>query len=185
MRILKVVVATRSDAASIVQLVNAAYRGDGAVGWTDETSLLSGARVQEADVVSLIDGHPRTTVLIARRDGGTELLGCVCVEIDEGDCTISMLAVDPDSQASGYGRSLLEAAEQYASRNGARVAGMTVIEQRDTLIAWYRRRGYELTGEIEPFPYSDQSVGTPLRDDLRFLLLNKTIGTAAAVRPPR
>jgi hypothetical protein len=62
---------------------------------------------------------------------------------------------------------------------------MTVIEQCDTLIAWYRRRGYELTGEIEPFPYSDQSVGTPLRDDLRFLLLNKTIGTAAAVRPPR
>jgi hypothetical protein len=50
---------------------------------------------------------------------------------------------------------------------------MTVIVQRDDLIAWYRRRGYEPTGEHEPFPYDDERYGRPRRDDLRFAVLEK------------
>jgi hypothetical protein len=29
---------------------------------------------------------------------------------------------------------------------------MTVIDSRDSLIAWYERRGYVRTGETRPFP---------------------------------
>ena len=47
---------------------------------------------------------------------------------------------------------------------------MTVIGIRDTLIAWYRRRGYEPTGETLPFPYAD-----PPRTDLSFVVLEKAI----------
>lgn len=50
---------------------------------------------------------------------------------------------------------------------------MTVVNVRDTLIAWYVRRGYRLTGEREPFPYGDNRFGTPLRQDLHFEVLEK------------
>ena len=33
---------------------------------------------------------------------------------------------------------------------------MTVITVREELIAWYERRGYARTGELLPFPYSDE-----------------------------
>ena len=53
---------------------------------------------------------------------------------------------------------------------------MTVVNVRDTLIAWYRRRGYILTGEAEPFPYDDARFGVPKRDDLSFVVLRKRLG---------
>ena len=52
---------------------------------------------------------------------------------------------------------------------------MTVMNIRATLIAWYERRGYTLTGETKPFPYDDQRFGRPLRDDLHFVVLQKDL----------
>jgi hypothetical protein len=52
---------------------------------------------------------------------------------------------------------------------------MNVVNVRDALIAWYLRRGYRKTGEAEPFPYGDARFGAPLRDDLRFLVLEKDL----------
>jgi hypothetical protein len=46
---------------------------------------------------------------------------------------------------------------------------------RDTLMAWYERRGYVKTGETEAFPYGDERFGRPLRDDLHFVILEKAI----------
>ncbi len=48
---------------------------------------------------------------------------------------------------------------------------MTVITQREVLIAWYERRGYRRTGETRPFPV--------LRDPpLRFVVLEKPLTRA-------
>jgi hypothetical protein len=52
---------------------------------------------------------------------------------------------------------------------------MTVIQQREGLIAWYLRRGYHLTGETCPFPYDDERFGRPLRDDLRFVVMERAL----------
>jgi hypothetical protein len=52
---------------------------------------------------------------------------------------------------------------------------MTVVNVRVTLIGWYFRRGYHLTGETEPFPYGDNRFDTPLRDDLVFVVLEKAL----------
>ena len=46
---------------------------------------------------------------------------------------------------------------------------------RDTLIAWYERRGYALTGETKPFPYDDPLFGLPQRPDLEFVVLEKRL----------
>lgn len=66
---------------------------------------------------------------------------------------------------------LLAAAERWARERGAARVRMTVVNVRDTLIAWYLRRGYAPTGETAPFPYGDERFGTPLRDDLAFVVL--------------
>jgi hypothetical protein len=52
---------------------------------------------------------------------------------------------------------------------------MGVLNVRDALIAWYLRRGYEFTGETEPYPYGDNRFGRPLRDDLEFVILEKQL----------
>lgn len=56
---------------------------------------------------------------------------------------------------------------------------MTVIDIRDELIAFYERRGYRRTGIFKPFPYGDERFGVPLRQDLRFEVLEKPLGGAA------
>ena len=86
-----------------------------------------------------------------------------------------MLTVRPDLQDRKLGRELLSAAETYAAGRGARRLRMTVVGLRDTLIAWYQRRGWRLTGETRPFPYADQRFGVPRRDDLDFVVLEKAL----------
>jgi hypothetical protein len=93
---------------------------------------------------------------------------------EANSCTVSMLAVAPGHQAAGLGRALLADAERFAANRTATVARMTVVQQRESLIAWYERRGYRRTG-YEAFPYGDDSVGTPLREDLQFVVLEKTL----------
>ena len=73
------------------------------------------------------------------------------------------------------GRALLAKAEDYLRAQGASRVRMTVISLRSTLIAWYERRGYRRTGESKPFPYGDERVGVPLRDDLHFVVLDKAL----------
>jgi ribosomal protein S18 acetylase RimI-like enzyme len=169
-------IATVIDATHLADLVNAAYRGArGRYGWTHEAELIAGARVSSKDVAMMI-GDSSTTVLLRRGDDPPALLGCVAVEMNNRDrCTISMLAVAPELQATGLGRALLADAEQLAAKKGAMIAKMTVLHQREALIAWYERRGYRRTGNLEAFPYGDDSVGRPLRDDLRFVILEKAL----------
>ena len=75
--------------------------------------------------------------------------------------------------SEGLGRTLLSKAEDYVREQGAACVQMTVIALRHGLIAWYERRGYRRTGKSEPFPYGDERVGVPLRDDLHFVVLEK------------
>ena len=76
-------------------------------------------------------------------------------------------------ELDGIGRAMLEAAEAHARAQGGTSMQMTVISVRDTLIAWYQRRGYALTGETQPFPYDDERFGEPQRDDLAFVVMKK------------
>ena len=170
-----------SDLEAIVALVNSAYRGDGAkVGWAHESDYIDGQRTSVADLAADLAADPAPTLLVARRSGGGEILACVMIEritAPDGGLTgyIGMLTVRPDLQAAGLGRVVLEAAEEYARLAGADRARMTVISIRDTLIAWYLRRGYRLTGERRPFPYGDERFGAPRVAGLEFVVLEKAL----------
>lgn len=157
-------------------LVNAAYRGIGAkAGWTSENGIVSGTRVDAASVETLLT-QERTVILMMRRDAAAPPIGCIVVRLeDDSTCELSMFAIHPNEQAAGCGRTLLTAAETYAYRSGARRAELTVVHVRDSLITWYERQGYRRTGATKPFPYHDPSLGQPLRDDLHFVVLAKTL----------
>jgi hypothetical protein len=57
--------------------------------------------------------------------------------------------------------------------NGAATARMSVVSVRETLIAWYERRGYRRTGVMEGFHF-DQRFGRP-RIELELAVLEKPL----------
>jgi ribosomal protein S18 acetylase RimI-like enzyme len=169
--------ATLSDLQDIAALVNGAYRGEGSKrGWTSEAAYMGGQRTDPAMLALELREKPGALLLTLRDGPEADLLGCVWLEPHGADIWhLGMLTVRPDLQRGGIGRALLAAAERAAASRGARRVTMTVINIRDRLIAWYLRRGYRATGETLPFPYGDDRFGTPLRDDLHFTVLEKTL----------
>ena len=166
------------EAAALAALVNGAYRGiDGAGGWTSEIAVVAGLRATPAMLAT--DLADDAVTILGLRESDT-LLACVRLERVLGRsgtpaCLIGMLAVHPARQDCGLGRVMLERAEQEALDRGVTLARMSVVSVRDSLIAWYERRGYRRTGETEAFPYEDDRFGTPLRPDLAFVMLEKPL----------
>ncbi|HWC36191.1 MAG TPA: GNAT family N-acetyltransferase [Mycobacteriales bacterium] len=166
--------ATADDVDAVVALVQSAYRGDASrAGWTTEADLLDGQRTDAEAVRATIDAPDRMVLLAF---DGRELLAC-CELRDRGDhAYFGMFAVRPALQGAGVGRAVLEAAEQHARDlwHATRM-DMTVLRQREELIAWYERRGYRRTGATEPFPYGDERFGLPRRPDLILEVLTKDL----------
>ena len=166
--------ATKADLPEVVDLINQAYRGE--VGWAVETQYIEGERIDLAGLREDLAANPQALLMIWRDERDRRLLGSVWLEPAENDAWyLGLLNVRPDMQDKQLGRRLLAAAEEMAQRNGALRVRMSVISVRHTLIAWYERRGYELTGETQTFPYGEERFGRPLRDDLHFVMLEKLL----------
>ncbi|KAJ3343427.1 hypothetical protein HDU91_000381 [Kappamyces sp. JEL0680] len=171
-------VAETGDAATVVSLVNGAYRGEGALqGWTTESELLDGQRLDEAMFQELLRKEHCDVLLFFREKDGA--VACVNVELsDASACYIGMLSVQPQLQRSGLGKFVLETAEKHAQQKWhCSKAKMTVISKRTTLIAFYERRGYRFTGKVVPFPYGDDRFGIPKVPDLVFNEYLKDFGS--------
>ena len=156
-------------------LIESAYRGEASrVGWTTEADLLDGQRTDPEELADIIAAEDQG-LLVAWR--GEEAVACVKYQwLTEGVGYFGMLSVRPGLQSSGLGRRMVEAAERRLSADhGATRIRIQVFPQRDTLIAWYQRLGYVLTGETAPFPYGDARFGLPRRDDLHFVILEKPL----------
>ena len=117
---------------------------------------------------------PNSRIVLAEQDG--KLMACAHIECQPRGAYFGMFSVNPKSQGGGIGNQLIAECERIA-RDEWHCASvfMTVIRQRDELIAWYERRGYAKTGERKPFPYGDARFGLPKRDDLEFIVLEKKL----------
>ena len=171
--------AGEADIDTIVALVTSAYRGDASrAGWTTEADFLDGNRI-DPEVLRTDIARPRSRVLLAESAG--RLLACAHVAEEDGAGYFGMFSVVPGLQGGGIGKRVLAECERIA-RDEWRLPSMrmTVIDIRDSLIAFYERRGYRRTGIRKPFPYGDARFGEPLREDLRFEVLEKPLAGAGA-----
>jgi ribosomal protein S18 acetylase RimI-like enzyme len=164
-----------ADVPAIVALVESAYRGQSSrEGWTTEADLLDGQRT-DAEAISTVITRRGGVMLLAETAG--ELVGCCQLEQrPQTGAYFGMFAVRPGSQGQGWGRRILAEAERLARDEwGANQMVMSVLVQRQDLIAWYERRGYGRTGERTPFPYGNERFGLPKRPDLSFAILAKPL----------
>lgn len=166
--------ADAQDIPALVALIESAYRGDASrAGWTTEADLLEGQRTDPEGVGAVVK-DPDSMLLTVERGG--RIVACCQLERRNGHAYFGMFAVRPDLQGAGLGKRVIDEAERVVRAEwGAAAMHMTVIIQREDLIAWYERRGYARTGKTSPFPYGDERFGIPQRTDLAFELLVKPL----------
>ena len=166
--------AVPEDTVAIVALVESAYRGDASrIGWTTEADFLEGQRIDPAGVLDNMS-KAGSLILLLERNGA--LLACCHLERFGDACYFGMFSVNPEQQGAGFGKRLMQEAEKFARETWAcQRMEMTVIDIRRGLIDFYLRRGYRRSGIFKPFPYGDERYGIPLRDDLRFEILEKPL----------
>lgn len=173
--------ARAEDVAAVVALVESAYRGDASrAGWTTEADLLDGQRT-DADAVAELIGRPGSAVVLAV---DADLVGCFHLEARAGRVAyFGMFAVSPRRQGAGIGRALIDEASRRAARWDCDRMEMTVLRQREDLIGWYRRLGFEPDGRTVAFPYGDERFGRPRRADLEFVVLTARVGDIGTAVP--
>jgi ribosomal protein S18 acetylase RimI-like enzyme len=169
--------ATLADVRELEPLIRFAYRGGKEkVSWTNEHKLVKGPRISEDELKEIIASSDKT-ILVAEEKAGnrSNLLGCILVEKQDDEAYIGMLAVDPDRQSAGVGKLLLQSAEMHATGIfDCETAKMWILAGRDELLAWYKRMGYEETGETEPFLPPESGV-TALVEGLHFQVIKKEL----------
>jgi len=172
--------ATEADIPELVSLVTSAYRGDASrVGWTTEAEILDGERIDPEVLREDIQREQSRVLLLQNADA--EIIACAHIAEENGAGYFGMFSVRPELQNAGIGRRVLDEAERVVRDEWhLPMLRMTVIEQREELIAWYQRRGYTRTGRFKPFPYGDTRFGIPRRDDLRFEVLEKVLAPESA-----
>jgi len=129
------------DAEAIVAVINSAFRHA-------EAFLIDRDRIDLETVHSLLQ---KGKFLVADSEDSGVLLGCVYVEIKDDRAYLGLLAVDPECQKAGLGSQLMTAAENYCARSGCRFMDLRIVNVRQELPSYYRKRGYVKTGTA-PFP---------------------------------
>ena len=139
--------AAPADAAKITDVINAAFR-------VAEEFFIDGLRIGQAEVEQLLG---KGAFLLA--ETGTKLSGSVYVEMRGARSYLGLLSVDPASQKSGLGSLLMNEAENYCRQRGSRFMDIYIVNLRQELPPYYRRRGYVENGTT-PFP-ADVPVKIP------------------------
>jgi ribosomal protein S18 acetylase RimI-like enzyme len=165
-------IATPQDVSALSHFVNQAYRGDSArQGWTHEADLLDGTRVTE----DLLNDELNRGVILVKAIQDQQLVGCYHFEFkDPTTAYVGMITVDPTLQARGIGKLILEDAIERARRGQAAHLQLTVMSEREELIAYYERRGFRLTGKSIAFEGDDKRYGLP-RHSLTLLEMERVL----------
>lgn len=165
--------ATILDVPELTTLVNNAYRGEASKkGWTNESHLLEGTRIDEETFISYFS-DPNITIL-KYTDEENQIIGCVNLQKKGDNLYLGMLTVIPQLQKKGIGKKLLQAAEVHAKQLNCSAINMTVISVRHELISYYGRKGYSATGEIVPFPVEFQQFGKP-KEPIELMTMEKLL----------
>ena len=138
-------VATAADTAQITEVINAAFR-------IVEGFFIASERITEAEVAESLG---KGDFLLAEID--EKLNGCVYVEMRGTRSYLGLLSVDPACQQSGLGSLLMQEAEQYCRERGSRFMDILIVNLRDDLPPFYKKRGY-LENGTSPFPADVETI---------------------------
>lgn len=164
--------ATLADVPELNALINSAYRGEESKkGWTTETDLIGGIRIDEPMLIDYLNNNAITLLKYVNEDG--IIIGSVYLEVKIDKLYLGMFSVSPTLQNGGVGRALIEEAEVIAKQLGLHTISMTVIRSRKELISWYERRGYTFTGEIQPF-HDHGRFGSP-KELIELIVMEKQV----------
>lgn len=141
----RVSIARREDAEKITAVINSAFR-------SAEEFFVEGDRVDVGEVLNFLG-----TGKFLLAESENTLLGCVYIEprhLDNNRSSaqsqdrayLGLLAVAPAHQQSGLGSMLMDSAEDYCRALGLRVVDIKVVNLREELAGFYRKRGYVETG---------------------------------------
>lgn len=122
----------------MVDLINAAFRV--------EKFFIETDRIDLAQVEAFFRSGG---FLVAEHAGG--IAACVYVEQRGDRGYFGLLSVDPGRQKSGFGKTLITAAEEYCRGLGCGAMDLQIVNLRSELPAFYTRLGYSETG-TGPFP---------------------------------
>ncbi len=131
-------------------------------------------RIDAAGVEEIL-GAPERTIIVVEIDGN--LAGCTELTKQESHAVLGTLAVRPELQGRGIGSAIIREAERICRDEWeTKEVRLQVLHMRNDILAWYDRLGYKPNGERAPFPYGNERVGIPKRDDLEFIVLAKVLG---------
>ncbi len=130
--------ASRTDLPAIVSLINQAFQV--------EIFFLDGDRTNLADIAQRFE----TGEFLLAEAPDAKLAGCIYFEKRGDRAYFGMLSVDPALKRTGLGRLLIETVENHARKHGCIAMDITVVNLRTELPPYYRRFGYEISGELPP-----------------------------------
>ncbi len=153
----KIRIADLSDDEQITAVINAAFK-------IAEGFFVDGNRISREEVQQ----HLETGVfLVAETENG--ITGCVYLEPRGERAYLGLLSVDPTIQQSGLGSQLMTAGEEYCRERGARFMDIYIVNLREELPAFYRKRGYVENGTT-PFP-----ADVPTKQPCHFINMSKPL----------
>ena len=161
------------DVEQLVKLINLAYRAQSDRSWTTEKAFVDGTRITKEQLNRDLN-QSNFELLVGENEHGS-LVGCIGLTFDNSSVEIGTFAIDPTIQNLGYGREMLNYVEAYVAQSCSEVRDliMYVLDVRSELIAYYQRRGYQITGHTEPYPVN-ANVGQPLVP-IQLIEMKKTI----------
>jgi len=128
--------ATAVDTPQVIELVNAAFAVE---------TFIDGTRTDGERLAEMMRGGH----FLVADDGSGDIAATVYIELRGVRGYFGMLAVDPARQGGGYGRRMVEAAEDFCRIRGCEAMDITVLNLRPELPPFYRKLGYTETGTEE------------------------------------
>lgn len=153
--------AKNSDLEQLVKLINIAYREQSERSWTTEKAYVQGDRIAKVQLEQILQ-QKNFELLVGEQDNN-EIVACIGLSLNDDYIEIGTFAIDPSIQNQGYGRELLNYAELYIAQNYPKIRDlvMHVLDVRTELLAYYQRRGYQITGRKSEYPI-EAEVGQPI-----------------------
>ena len=129
--------------------------------WTTEKAFVDGIRITNEQLSGDLS-RSNFKLFIGENEQGL-LVACIGLSFDHNSVEIGTFAIDSSIQNLGYGKQMLNYVEVYVAQSCMEVRDliMYVLDVRSELIAYYQRRGYQITGHTAPYPVN-ANVGRPL-----------------------